>query len=162
MLITPSLEAAEAIDGSSRYLCETETAVGWTGKDDNVFSLEVTSPRTKFIIEPVDMIKTIISSGTDNGSEAKISHRVTELGDPKVEFFCVQYNTALTLAGCYDNQDGRINLSSIPFRLVTDPAADTEEGKIVFIKNRMAFASILTAVEIWKAKPFEMGFCQPF
>ena len=87
MLITPNLAAATAIDGSSRYLCETETAVGWTGKDDNVLDLQVSSPRTKFVIEPVDMTKTIVSSGPKDGSEVKISHRVTEIGDPEVEFF---------------------------------------------------------------------------
>ena len=157
MLITPSLEAAVAIDGSSRYLCETETAVGWTGKDDNVFSLEVSTPRTKFIIEPVDMIKTIVSSGKKNGSEAKISHKVIELGDPKVEFFCVKNDKGFVLASCYDDLDGRINISYPPFNLITD-----FDGKIVFIKNRMEVASIVTAVEIWEAKPFEMGICQPF
>ena len=76
--------------GSSRYLCETETAVGWIGKDDNVLDLQVSSPRTKFVIEPVDMTKTIVSSGPKDGSEVKISHRVTEIGDPEVEFFALK------------------------------------------------------------------------
>ena len=159
MLITPSLGAAAAIDGSSRYLCETETAVGWTGKDGNVLDLQVSSPRTKFVIEPVDMIKTLVSSGPKNGSEAKISHTVTELGDPKVEFLCVKQDEASEATSCFTESDDQIFTGgSIPFLLNTR----TEEGKILFIKNRMGIGVILSTFKLWDIRPFEMGFCQKF
>ena len=158
MLITPSLEAAEAIDGSSRYLCETETAVGWTGKDDNVLDLQVTSPRTKFIIEPVDMIKTVIPSGPKDGSEVKISHRVTEIGDPEVEFFCVKHDETNRRTGCYVGEDDQIVDFFVPFLL----QAKAEEGKILFIKNLMNLGSLLSIKGIWRSRSFEMGFCQQF
>jgi hypothetical protein len=158
MLITPSLGAAEAIDGSSRYLCETETAVGWTGKDDNVLDLQISNPRTKFIIEPVDMTKTVVSSGPKDGSEAKISHRVTELGDPKVEFFCVKHDEASRKTSCFVESDNQIFVSDAPFFL----DAKDEEGKILFIKNRMDVGSILSTFKLWQTRPFEMGFCQQF
>jgi hypothetical protein len=158
MLVAPSLGAAGAIDSSSRYLCETETAVGWTGKDDNILDLQVTSPRTKFIIEPVDMIKTVVSTGPKDGSEAKISHRVTELGDPKVEFLCVKADEASELTHCFGESDNQIFTSGTPFLLNTD----AEEGKILFTKNRMETGVILSTFKIWRIRPFEMGFCQQF
>lgn len=160
MLIVPSFGAAGSIDGSSRYLCETETAVGWTGKDDNILDLQVSSPRTKFIIEPVDMIKTLISLGPKDGSEVKISHRVTELGDPKVEFFCVKHDETNRRTGCYVGEDDQILDSFVPFFL----QAKAEEGKIkiLFIKNEMYIGSLLSIKKIWQNRPFEMGFCQQF
>jgi len=158
MLITPNLAAATAIDGSSRYLCETETAVGWTGKDDNVLDLQVSSPRTKFVIEPVDMTKTIVISGPEDGSEAKISHRVTELGDPKIEFFCVKDDESSKITECFGALDDRILVRSTPFWLNTRPG----EGKILFIKNTMPFGMRLTTLNLWQNRPFEMGFCQQF
>ena len=156
MLITPNLAAAAAIDGFSRYLCETETAVGWTGKDGNVLDLQVSSPRTKFVIEPVDMTKTIVSSGPKDGSEVKISHRVTELGDPGVEFFCVEHIEAQTF--CYDGSDDQIFESNSPYFL----DANDEKGKILFIKNEMYIGARLSTFKIWENRPFEMGFCQQF
>ena len=158
MLITPSFGAAGSIDGSSRYLCETETAVGWTGKDDNILDLQVSSPPTTFIIEPVDMIKTLNSIGPKDGSEVKISHRVTELGDPKVEFFCVKHDETNRRTGCYVGEDDQIVDFFVPFFL----QAKAEEGKILFIKNLMNLGSLLSIKGIWRSRSFEMGFCQQF
>ena len=155
MLIAPSLGAAELIDSSSRYLCETETAVGWTGKD--ILDLQVSSPRTKFIIEPVDMTKTIASIGPRDGREAKISHRVTELGDPNVEFFCIK-NQAAYVTLCFTESAGKLFISDSPFLVDTY----AEEGKILFIKNNMYFGAIMSLAKSWETKPFEMGFCQQF
>jgi hypothetical protein len=102
------------------------------------------------------MTKTIVSSITNNGSEAKISYRVTELGDPKVEFLCV-ISTEQS-ANCFGNiGNGQIQITTATFRLLVGPG-----GKMFFIKNKMAGASYLSVWGIGKPKPFEMGLCQPF